>query len=60
MTDHSINSERVQRRYSALSLPLCESMLTALQRYQATQDNELAAPPLQNATDNGCQGASRE
>jgi hypothetical protein len=61
MTAHPINSARVQRRYSALSLPLRESMLNALQRHQdAAQDDELAAPPLQDATDNGCKGASHE
>ena len=61
MNQHMIYSTRLQRRYTALSLPLSEAMLDALQRHQdAPQANELATPPSQDATDNACQGAWHE
>ena len=61
MTQHQINEMRA-RRYSALSLPLRESMLMAQQnREDATQADELATPPQESTgTGTGCRGAWHE
>lgn len=55
------DAERAQRRYSALSLPLRESMLAALQHHQDDAVvNQLAFMQREHATNNAFRGAWHE